>query len=268
MTRGADRTRVAGAWDATRAEVLKLGRSRAVLGTAVLGAALPPALAALNATTVRTARAAGRAAAVTDDIRPIGVQECMLAAACCAALGALAVGAEYRALDPDRGGGRQATTTALAVPGRIEALAAKLVALTGLLALVAGAAAGGALLAAHRCAGELAVPLDGSRWGVGACAAAYVAGTGLLAFGAAALLRNGLVPLVYLVAGSTVVSPGLLLTRVTRWGWLLPESAGVGLLRVPSDNRLPPPQVCALVLGGWVLALLVAAGVAQRRRDA
>ena len=254
---------------ALAAEARKLATYRTVGWVALAGAGLPLVLTWFNGTGARADLDAGRAEMVTENLGIIGSGELLLAAAAAAAIGVLVVGTEYTATPEEQGGGRQATTTALAIPRRGRVLGAKLVVATAVLLVVALGAALGSILLADQALGPYAVPLDAARWELGLRGAAYVALTGPLGLAVTAVLRNGLVPLVYLVANSTVVSPGFLLTNVTNAAWYLPDTAAMVLIREePGVGGQPAPLVGALVGAAWVLGFLALAVVLDRRRDA
>lgn len=250
------------------AEARKMATYRPIGWVALAGAALPLLLTWLNGSGARADLAAGRGGWVTEDLGIIGSGELLLAAAASAAIGVLVVGTEYVALPELQGGGRQATTTALSVPHRGRVLAAKVLVAAAAVLVVALVAALGGLLVADRVLGEYAVPLDGERWGLGLRGAAYVALTGLLGLAVTAVLRNGLIPLIYLVGNSTVVSPSYLLTHVTDAAWYLPDTAAMTLMREPPDLGQPSALVGALVGAAWVAGFLALAMVLDRRRDA
>lgn len=253
---------------ALSAEAVKLATTRSVRWLSLAGAGLPWLLTWYNASTARAELDAGRFGHVTDDLGILGSGELLLAAACLAAIGVLVVGAEHTRLPEEQGGGRQAVTTALAIPSRARALGAKLLVGTVWMGLVAAGAALGSILIADVGLGPHAVALDAARWGVGGRGLAYVLLSGLLGLAVTAVLRNGLVPLVYLVGNSTVVSPGYLLTNVTPWAWYLPDTAPMTIIRIPPDPGQPSGWAVTLVAVGWVLALLALAFALDRRRDA
>lgn len=253
---------------ALAAEARKLFTHRALWWVALAGAGLPILLAWFNGSGARQDLTAGHADRVTEDLNVIGSGELLLAAAAAAAIGVIAMGSEYVTAPEERGGGRQATTTALAVPSRARVLGAKLVVVAVALILLAGVAAFGALLTAQGALGEYALPLDADRWTTGARGMTYIASYGLLGLAVTAVLRNGLIPLVYLVANQTVVSVGYLLTLRTELAWYLPDTAAMGLIKDPPDPGQPTALVSGVVAIAWVLVFLVVAVVLDRRRDA
>lgn len=253
---------------ALAAEAVKLATSRPVRWLSLAGVGLPLLLTWYNGSTARNELDTGRFEWVTDDLGNVGSGELLLAAACLAAIGVLVVGAEHVRLPEEQGGGRQAVTTALSVPSRRRVLGAKLGIGAAWMGLVAAGAAFGSILVAHVALGPHTVGLDAARWAVGARGLVYVLLTGLLGLAVTAVLRNGLVPLVYLVGNSTVVSPGYLLTNVTPWAWYLPDTAPMTIIRIPPDPGQPTGWVVTLVAVGWVLGLLALAFALDRRRDA
>ena len=94
---------------------------------------------------------------------------------------------------------------------------------------------------------------------------------GLIAFAITVLARSGIIPLIILIANSSVVSVSLLLTNLTPAAHWLPDMAGRNLFGFPADSVVPgglDPTPGAIVMAGWALALLIVAGIVFRRRDA
>lgn len=254
--------------NAVIAEVRKLFSSRALVWLSVATVALPLLLVWVNGAGARDDLARGRADLVTEDLSIVGSGELLLPAACVAAIGVLLVGAEHVRTPEELGGGRQAVTTALAIPSRYRVIGAKLLVAVVWVGLLSVLAAFGALLVAHMALGPYAVTLDATRWAVGARGAAYLTLNALLGFAVTVVLRDGLIPLVYLVANSTIVSPGYLLTHVTEWAWFLPDTAAMAILRMPPEPSQPAAWVAALVAIAWVLGSLGVGIALESRREA
>ncbi|MDO5093960.1 MAG: hypothetical protein Q4D79_11190 [Propionibacteriaceae bacterium] len=250
---------------AVRAELRKAAGSAPIRWALLLGMLLPPLLAWFNGSGIRAEMDAG---IIERDLEVIGSGELLLAGAAAAVIGVVLIGAEYVAMPNELGGGRQATTTALATPSRLRALGAKLAVAVGLLGLLGGVSAFGSLLVAQRALGSHALPLDAERSGQGTAGMGYVVLYGLLAFAVTALVRRGLVPLIYLVANQTVISVGYLLTLRWRWAWYLPDTSAMAIMRTPADPGQPPAAIGLTVGIAWVVGLLVLAAVLNERREA
>lgn len=247
------------------AELHKLLTLRAVQGCAAAAIGCTGLLTWLNGRGVRAAHLSGDAAGSSPEL--IGAGELLVVVAMLAAIGVLAAGQEYRAMPEDLGGGRQASTSALAGPDVSRSLASKLGALAVFGSVVAVIASVTALWVADVALVELALPLTQERWAEQGRGALYAVLTALLGAVLTVLLRNGLVPMIYLVANSLVISVGYLLTQVTPLAWYLPDTAGMALLRPPDEQFQPSPLVGASVMIAWIVAFGVAALVLQRRRD-
>jgi ABC-2 type transport system permease protein len=186
-------------------------------------------------------------------------------------LGVVVMSSEYAANSTDAGGGRQVTATLAASPRRTGLLVAKALTVVLLVALTAAATIPACIGVARLVIGSgppETVSLDDALVrSLGA--ALYWTLTGLIALGITTLARSGIVPLVVLIANSSVVSFSLLLTNVTPLAHWLPDLAGrrlfVGMPTVDGGLDAGPG---ALVMGAWTLALLAVAGVVFSRRDA
>ena len=250
---------------AVGAELRKAAGSAPIQWALPLGMLLPPLLAWFNGSAIRAELDAG---SIERDLEVIGSGELLLASAAAAVIGVVLIGAEYVPMSNEQGGGQQATATALATPSRLRVLGAKLAVALGLLVALGGVSAFSALLAAQRALGSYALTLDAERWGQGAAGMGYVVLYGLLAFAVTALVRRGLVPLIYLVANQTVISVGYLLTLRWRWAWYLPDTSVMAIMHTPADPGQPSAAVGLTVGIVWVAGLLVLAAVLNERREA
>lgn len=150
---------------------------------------------------------------------------------------------------------------------RWTAVAAKFAAVLLLVVAVAAIGCALALLSADHFLGADAPTLDADRWILGARGVAYLILTGLLAFGLTIVMRSALIPLIYLVANSTVVSVGYLLAHLTSLAWYLPDTSGMSLVRIPPETGQPSALVGGLVMSLWVASALLAAALIHARRD-
>lgn len=260
----------------TRALVAELHKAATLpavwagLAVALLGSL---GITLLNAVTTRGAIASGRAHELVADTSPF---ETAYAAVPLGTVGAVVIGvvlmsSEYAATSADAGGGRQLTTTLTALPHRGTALAAKAVTIVALVAASAVVTIPACVALAQAILG------DGGRETI-TCheallrsggAALYWALTGLLAFAITVLARSGIVPLIVLIANSSLVSISLLFTNITPLAHWLPDMAGRrlfgGIDTVDGGLEAIPG---ALVMGAWTVALLAVAAVVFARRDA
>lgn len=241
------------------------------MAVAVIGSV---ALTILNAVTVRSAVTSGRPELVADTspfetafaMMPLGTVGAVV-------IGVIAMSSEYTAVRTDAGGGRQIATTLTALPGRLRLLTAKALSVFVLVATIAVVAVPLSVLVARVIIGDAATELvtvgdAARRWAGGAL---YWVLMGLLAFAITVLARSGIIPLIVLIANSSVVSFSLLLTNLTPIAHWLPDMAGRNLFGFPADSVVAgglDPVPGALVMAGWTLALLLVAGVVFRRRDA
>lgn len=186
-------------------------------------------------------------------------------------LGVVVMSSEYAANSTDAGSGRQITATLAASPRRTGLLLAKALTVVLLVALTAAATIPACVGVARLLIGAgppETVRLDDALLrSLGA--ALYWTLTGLIALAITTLARSGIIPLVVLIANSSVVSFSLLLTNVTPLAHWLPDLAGrrlfVGMPTVDGGLATGPG---AIVMGSWTLALLAVAGLVFSRRDA
>lgn len=250
------------------AEVYKLVSLRSVQGCAVAAVAGVVALTWLNGSGLRSDLEADPAASLAAAPEMIGIYEVLVVVAMLSAIGVLAASQEYTPVSEEIGGGRQGLTSTLAVPSRSRLLLAKLTALIVVGGLVAVTGVGAGLLAADLVLGDFAVPIDSDRLLQGGRGALYSVLMALFGAVVTVLLRNGLFPMIYLVANSLVISVGYLLTRVTPLAWYLPDTAGTALVRLAGEEPdQPSALVGGLVMLAWIVVLGAAALISERRRD-
>lgn len=187
-------------------------------------------------------------------------------------LGVVAMSSEYTANSPDAGGGRQVTTTLTATPQRLTLLTAKACSVTLLVLAIAAVTIPACLAAAHLIIGETATSDDvGDTIGRSAGAALYWALTALIALAITTLTRSGIIPLIILIANSSLVSVSLLLTNLTPLAYYLPDVAGTPLFARETWGNFEDaldPLTGGLVMTAWALGLLTIAATSFTRRDA
>ena len=187
-------------------------------------------------------------------------------------LGVVAFSSEYSANSVDAGGGRQITTTLTATPQRLTLLAAKALTLLVVITLTAIVTTGLSLVLAHVATGPVpghddAAEVLGRVLGV----AVYWSLMGLIALAVTVFARSGVIPLIVLIANSSVVSLSFLLLQVTPLARFLPDLAGIRLFARESFAALDDvldPLTGGLVMGAWALGLLLVSAVVFTRRDA
>ncbi|WP_030106606.1 ABC transporter permease [Actinoalloteichus caeruleus] len=258
-------------WTAFRAEFHKavsLPGVRAGLVLTLLGSI---ALTLLNAFSVRAALDAGRhdvlagtsPAETAFAAMPLGTVGAVV-------IGVLVIGSEYTTNSPDAGGGRQITTTLAAVPRRATLLASKVCTVILLVLTLGASTLPATLVVARAVTGDSATEHLSLGDMVVRClgGTTYWVLTGLLALAITVLARSVLVPLVILIANSSLVSFSLLLTALTPLAHWLPDLAGRRLLGLDTVDGGLAALPGTVVMAGWALLLLVVAGAVLARRDA
>jgi ABC-type transport system involved in multi-copper enzyme maturation permease subunit len=185
--------------------------------------------------------------------------------------GVVVMSSEYTANSADAGSGRQITATLAASPHRVGLLVAKALTVVLLVAVTAAASIPACVGVAHLIIGDSATEVIG----VGDAlvrslgATLYWTLTGLIAFAITVLTRSGIIPLVVLIANSSLVSVSLLLTNLTPLAYWLPDLAGRKLfIGMPTVAGGPGVETGAWVMAAWTLGLLAIAGAVFSRRDA
>ena len=187
-------------------------------------------------------------------------------------LGVVAFSSEYTVNSTDAGGGRQIAATLTATPHRLTLLVAKAITVVVLIALTALVTVGLSIALAHLVTGPGATVSDAGDTvprvlGV----SLYWSLMGLIAIAITVRARNGVIPLVVLIANSSVVSISILLTNLTALAYWLPDLAGIRLFARDNSgmmNEALDPLAGGLVMTTWTLGLLAVSAVAFTRRDA
>ncbi|WP_375103015.1 ABC transporter permease [Paenibacillus sp. RS8] len=186
-------------------------------------------------------------------------------------LGVLAVSSEYLTESSESGGGQQITTSLTVVSSRFHFLLAKAGAVAVISVLLCIVAIMTTVSATHLILGEYAPAFEWSRLIGAVC---YWTFTALLALGITMLTKNGIIPLAVLIINSSVVSFSVLLYRVTKLAFYLPDRAGAEMFMFTSDtftdslfDRYHTPFTGGLVMFAWVVAIFIAAAIVFHRRD-
>ncbi|MFC3999186.1 ABC transporter permease [Nocardiopsis sediminis] len=258
---------------AVAAELRKAATLPATLVAIAVAALGSLAITLLNSVNVRAAIDSGR----LDTVAYTSPVEAVFAAVPMGTVGAVILGvvvisSEYTANSPDAGGGRQITATLTATPRRLTLLAAKACTAVLLVLATAAVALPACLAVAQSVIGEA-----GASDGLGdvvarsAGAALYWALTALMALAVTVLTRSGIVPLIVLIANSSLVSVSFLLTRLTDLAYALPDLAGMGLFagdtRAGADGALDP-LTGGVAMAAWAFGLLAVSALVLTRRDA
>ncbi|MEU6645174.1 ABC transporter permease [Saccharomonospora sp. NPDC046836] len=255
------------------AELRKLVSLRAMFVAAGICVVAAPALAVLNAGSIRARLDAGDTSSLADwPTSQAGSEVGLLAAVAAVVLGVFAISSEYAAGASEVGGGRQIVTSLTCVPRRGLLFAAKAIALAVVTAPLAGFGIAAGIAAAQLRLGEygnsarqLADALGWRPLG----AVVYCVCTALLALAITTITRNGLIPLVVLIINSSVVSVSILLSRLTPLAKFLPDAAGLQLFAYNAAIEDPlSPAMGGVVLAVWTAAALLAGATVLVRRDA
>ena len=258
-------------WNTLAAELRKtvtLPASWAAVAVTLLGSA---GITALIAVTSRAPDPGARESPTLGSVFEVAYAAVPLGTVGAVVFGVVVMSSEYTANSADAGAGRQITATLAASPHRASLLVAKALTVVLLVVVTAAVTIPACVGVAHLIIGDAApegIELDDALLrSLGATL--YWTLTGLIAFAITVLTRSGIVPLVVLIANSSLVSFSLLLTKLTPVAFWLPDMAGrklfIGLSTVEGGLDTGPG---ALVMGAWTLGLLAIAGAVFSRRDA
>jgi hypothetical protein len=252
---------------AITAELSKLFSLLSVWVALAIGMIVPTAIAALNSVSTRKEIALGDHTAVGIDM---GYQELAFGVIGAIIIGVVAISHEYFAESGESGGGRQITTSLIAIPSRLRFLFAKATAVAMVSAVLASAAAIATMAAIRIVLGDHAPEIGSEDVPRLAGIVCYWVLTALLAFGITVLTRHGIVPLAILIVNTSVVTVTYLLTRLTSLAYYFPDMAGIRMfIRNLEDSTVEiAPLVGGLVMTAWVAALLIIAAIVFCRRDA
>lgn len=212
----------------------------------------------LGITLLNAGRATGSAFETAYASMPLGTVGAVV-------IGVVAFSSEYTANNADAGGGRQIITTLTVTAGRVRVLVAKVITIILLVVASAAVTLPVTIAAARVVAGA---PIDfGLTRSLGGTL--YWVLSGLLGFAVTVIIRNGVIPLIVLIANSSVVSVSLLLSKLTPLAHYLPDLAGrrlFGGVRTVEGGLDAVPG--GLVMTGWAVLFCIAAGFVFARRDA
>lgn len=186
--------------------------------------------------------------------------------------GVIVVSSEFAVNSPDAGGGRQISATLVAVPSRLTVFMSKAAVVIIVVSLTAAVTATAGLWLVHALVGSMGSSddlLDMVTRSAGL--ALYWTCMALIAFAVTVLTRSGIVPLVWFIANSSVISVSLLLSKLTPTARYLPDLAGMRLFAAPSSIAVQDPLepvIGGLVMTAWGLGLLIVSALVFSRRDA
>jgi hypothetical protein len=185
------------------------------------------------------------------------------------ALGVIIVSSEYAVEGQESGSSQQITATLAATPSRIRVLLAKTFALSLMVSSLAVVTIVVVFILTGLLMGGHAPEIDGDAVARMAGMVLYWELVALLAFGLTLLTRNGVIPMVVLIANFSAVPVTYLLTRVTTLANYLPDTAGMRLWARELDTGVQiAPVLGGIIMITWVLVLLVIAFTVFVRRDA
>ncbi len=178
-------------------------------------------------------------------------------------VGVLAVSSEYVRESNENGGGQQLTTSLSVVPSRLSFMLAKGGAVTVISILLCAVAIFTTLTVTRLILGEYAPTFDWSKLLGVVC---YWVLTALLASGLTFITKSGVIPLTVLMINSSVVSLSVVLSKVTKLAYYLPDRAGIDMFMSMSDS-VHTPLAGGFVMAAWVVVFFIIAAIVFHRRD-
>lgn len=253
-----------------RAETLKLASLPSIWVASALTLVIPVLLAMLDAQVLRHALQTGQ----TGDLESTstvdgGFGQLIFGLVGVVVLGVVSISSEYARNARTVGAGRQISTTMTAAPARGHLMAAKLVVLVVWVTVLAAVTIPATVRVSHVGLGDYATPLGRELWTRSLGVLAYWVAMALIGFCLAAVLRNGVIPLVLLITNVSVVSFSLLLAGVTPLARFLPDMAAYPLFL--TEHPMAHPLVggaAATVLALWAVAAVAATLASYAARDA
>lgn len=257
------------------AEARKLAGVRAAWVGAGITLVVPPGVAALNGSSLARAIETGNQGVFLSlSTADSGFMELTIGVIGILVIAVTSVSSEFVRTRGALGRTRQVSSTLTALPDRGRLGGAKVTVLVGGIVLLAAVAIPATLATSRFVLGRHASAVN--PWhGVGV-AGLYVT-MGLLAQAITTLARGGLVPLVVLIANSSVVSLGMLALQVTPWARYLPDIAATSLVLTNADfpaefggvtGQPLPPGSAAWTLLAWSVLAVVVTVAGWIRRDA
>ncbi|MEH0824456.1 MULTISPECIES: hypothetical protein [unclassified Micromonospora] len=246
-------------------KTLALPAALVALGVALFGtiAAVSLIVASSSAQPGHTAHATP--AGVVFDAVPLGTVGAVI-------LGVIVISSEYTANSPDVGGGRQIGATLVAIPHRLILLLSKVAVVVVLIVATTAVAVAASLALAHVVLGTTEGQDDpGDTIARAAGVALYWTLMSLIAMAVTVFTRTGIVPLIWFIANSSLISVSLLLSKATSLARYLPDLAGMRLFAAPSSLAVHDPLepfAGGLVMAAWAIVLLAASTLVFTRRDA
>ncbi|ULO09528.1 ABC transporter permease [Paenibacillus sp. 19GGS1-52] len=244
---------------AFNAELSKLFSLPGIWLAFFIGAFAPAVIAALDSTAQKEEIIAG----VSTRLSEVGYIGLALGVQGVIILGVLAVSSEYLTESSESGGGQQITTSLTVVSSRLHFLLAKAGAVTVISILLCIVAIMTTVSATHLILGEYTPAFEWSRLIGAVC---YWTFTALLALGITLLTKNGIIPLAVLMINSSVVSFSVLLAKVTKLAFYLPDRAGADMFMF-TNNRFHTPFTGGLVMFTWIVVFFIVAAIVFHRRD-
>ncbi|WP_448759588.1 ABC transporter permease [Actinomyces oricola] len=184
-------------------------------------------------------------------------------------IGVIIMSSEYARNAQKVGRSRQLTTTMIAAPRRFRAVASKIVVLCMWVIATSVVATAVTTITSRHILGEYASPLDGTCWRRVAGVSVFWVTMALISCAFTAVTRSGVLPLVVLLANSTVLSFSRLLALVTDSARYLSDTAALSMFLVESPVEGAVDAATGFyVCAAWALLAIGVIVVSWVTRDA
>ncbi|MCL3777215.1 MULTISPECIES: ABC transporter permease [unclassified Actinomyces] len=253
---------------ALHAEALKLAALPGAWVGAALTVVLPVALVLFNTRGMADELAADPGSYLHEMRPDMGVMDASFGVVGVVVLATVCLAAEHTPNTQTLGSARQVSTTLLVEPRRSATVAAKVLLVLATAAVLAALTCALTFTITTRALGEWSPTLWPVPWGRVAGLYAWWVVSALGAMGLACLTRGALVPLTWCVTTTVLVSPSLLLSRVTDLAAGLPDAAAYSLMLTDYSGRALPAGGAWAALAAWALAGLALTVVPWTRKDA
>lgn len=253
-----------------KAELKKLCTLTSIWVATVICILVPVGLAALSARAVHRALSTGeKRGMLSTSTVDAGFGHLIFGTIGVVVIGVIIMSSEYVRNAQKVGRSRQLTTTMIAAPRRFRAVVSKIIVLCMWVIATSVAATALTIITSRHILGEYASPLDETYWWRIAGVSVFWVTMALISCAFTAVTRSGVLPLVVLLANSTVLSFSRLLALVTDSARYLPDTAALStfLVESPVENAVNTATgfyVCA----AWALLAIVIIVVSWVTRDA
>lgn len=260
---------------ATRAALLRALHAEACKLAALPGARLGAVLTVAIPVALELSNTRGMVAELTADpgsylhelLPDMGFMDAVFGVVGVVVLATACMAGEYTANTQALGSARQVSTTVLVEPRRTVTVAAKVILVLATTAVLVAVTCALTFTVTTRALGEWSPSFWPLPWARLAGLYAWWAVNAMGAMALACLTRGALVPLTWCITTTSLVSPSLLLSKVTEQAGWLPDAAAFSLTLTDFNGPSLSTGGAWAALAAWTLAALTLTTVLWTRKD-